>query len=156
MSIKSIGTWIGGAVLALAVAVLSAASAGNDERARVVGDMNVYLGVMAVDAIRAQPTVLYEEQMHGGIPKGENVYHVLVSLLDRGTGDRIEDATVTAKVAPLGLGGSTRTMEVMYSSGVICYCNWFEMTPGEHYHVSVLIERPGEAVQRTHFLFTPD
>jgi hypothetical protein len=156
MSIKSIGAWIAGVLLALAVAAPGSVNAGNLQRAQVVGNMNVYLGVMAADAIRVRHASLVEQDMHGGIPSGEDVYHVLVTLFDRKSGERIEDAAVTARVAHLGLGGTGRTLEVMYSAGVVCYCNWFEMTAGETYRISVLIERPGEPAQSTHFEYTPD
>jgi hypothetical protein len=155
MSIKSIAAWSAGALLALAVAIPGTANAGNQERAQVVGNMNVFLGIMPASSIRGQLVSLVEEEMHGGIPSGEDVYHVLVTLFDRSSGERIEDATVTARVAPLGLGRNARPLEVMYSAGVVCYCNWFEMTAGEPYRISVLIERPGEPERSTQFEYTP-
>lgn len=156
MSVKSVGAWIAGAMLVLAAAALGDANAGRLQRAQVVGDMNVFLGIMSADAIRAQPASHIEEQMHGGIPSGEDVYHVLVTLFDRKSGERIEDANVTARAAPLGLGASTQAMEVMHSAGVVCYCNWFEMAAGDAYTISVLIERPGEPARNTRFEYTPD
>lgn len=156
MFIKPIGAWLAGAVLALVVAVPDAPGAGNGQRAQVIGDMNVYLGVMSAGAVRAQPALHVEELMHGPVPEGDDFYHVLITLFDRESGERIEDATVAARVTPLGLGGPKRTMEVMYSAGVVCYCNWFEMTAGETYTISVLIDRPGEPVRHTQFKYTPE
>lgn len=156
MSIKPVTAWLSGVALALAVAVPAVASAASEERAQVAGDMKVYLGVMSADAIQAQPALHVEEEMHGGIPDGENIYHVLITLFDRETGERIEDAAITARVTPLGLGGSAHTLEVMYSAGVVCYCNWFEMADGQTYRISVLIDRPGKPVRRTQFEYTPD
>lgn len=156
MWIKPICAWLAAAVLALIVLAPGAAGAGNDQRSQVVGDMNVYLGVMSADAIRAQPAVHVEEQMHGAIPKGRHIYHVLVSLYDRASGERIEDAAVTARVTPLGLGGPARSMEIMYSAGVVCYCNWFKMAPGETHEISVRIDRPDEPVRQARFEYTPD
>lgn len=156
MSVRSVGAWSAGILLALAIATSGALNAGSLERAQVAGNMNVFLGIMPADAIRGQLADLMEEQMHGGIPSGEDVHHVLVTLFDRGSGKRIGDATVTARVAPLGLGGSARPLEVMYSAGVVCYCNWFRMTAGETYRISVLIERPGEPARSTQFEYTPD
>lgn len=156
MSNKSIGAFIAGVILAFAIAIPGSVDASNLQRGQVAGDMNVYLGVMSADAIRVRPASLIEQQMHGGIPSGENVYHVLVTLFDRDSGERIEDAAVTARVAPLGLGGSGQTLEVMHSAGVVCYCNWFEMASGETYRISVLIERPGEPAQSARFEYTPD
>lgn len=156
MFVKSIGARSAGALLALAVATCGTANAGSLERAQVVGNMNVFLGIMPADVIRGQLASVVEKEMHGGIPSGEDVYHVLVTLFDRDSGERIEDAAVTARVAPLALGRRARPMEVMYSAGVVCYCNWFEMNSGETYRISVLIDRPGEPERSTQFEYTPD
>lgn len=156
MSMKPVGAWFAGALLGLAVLAPASAGAGNEQRAQVVGDMNVYLGVMSVEAVRAQPALFIEEQMHGPIPEGDDVYHVLVTLFDRESGERVEDATIAAQVAPLGLGAPVRPMEVMYSAGVPCYCNWFKMTAGDIYRISVSIERPSQPVRHTQFEYTAD
>jgi hypothetical protein len=155
MFINLIRGLIGGAVLTLALATLGVADAGNEQRAQVIGDMNVYLGVMSAEAIRAQPALRIEEEMHGPIPQGKNVYHILVTLFDRKSGERIDDATIWAQVRPLGLGGRMRPLEVMYSAGVPCYCQWFEMARGDTYRISVVIERQGNLVQRARFEYTP-
>jgi hypothetical protein len=63
MFINLICGLIGGAVLTLALATLGVADAGNEQRAQVIGDMNVYLGVMSAEAIRAQPALRIEEEM---------------------------------------------------------------------------------------------
>jgi hypothetical protein len=155
MSIKSVGAWGAAALLALALATPATPNASSLEQAQVVGNMNVFLGVIPADTIRGQMASVIEEEMHGGIPSGGDVYHLLVTLFDRSSGERIEDATVTARVAPLGLGPREQPLEVMYSAGVACYCNWFEMTAGERYRISVLIERPGEPERRTQFEYDP-
>lgn len=146
-----------GALLAGLALLVPAVAAGDDlQRAQVVDGMNVYLGVMSAAAIRARPNLVAEERMHGGIPAGKDLYHVLVTLYDRATGSRIEHAEVHADVRPLGLSGTERDLEVMHSGGVPSYCAYFHMSSGETYRVLVSIARPGTTrVAHTQFVYTP-
>ncbi len=52
------------------------------ERARTVDGLDIYLGIISVAAIRAQPEHYAGETMHGGIPQGRHMQHVLVTLFD--------------------------------------------------------------------------
>lgn len=151
---KTIGAWLAGALLALTVA--GPATADDLQRMQAVDGMNVFLGVMPAAAIRAGMTGEVETAMHGGIPAGHDIHHVLVTLFDRESGERIENATVTARVIPLGLVGKAQPLEIMYSAGVACYCNWFDMPAGDTYRISVLIERPDRPAQRTQFEYMPN
>lgn len=49
-----------------------------------------------------QPTRHIEKQ-HGGVPRGREQHHLIVSVFDAKTGKRIENATVSARVGERAL-----------------------------------------------------
>jgi hypothetical protein len=143
--------------LMLALAVTLPASADDLTRMRAVDGLVVYLGVMPTETIRTHPVSYAEEHMHGGIPSGHNMYHVLVTVFDRATGERVSDAHVMARVAPLGLSGPRRTLDTMNGAGGVCYCNYFAMSGHERHRIDVVISRPdAPQPKRVTFLYQPE
>lgn len=131
-------------------------SAGHLERSQVVDGMVVYLGIMAAEVLREHPDQHPELQMHGGIPSGKDMYHVLVTLFDGSSGERITDADVKARVSPLGLAGPIKHLHPMSTAGAICYCAYFELSPTDTYVIRLKIRRPGvPGVIEAEFLHRP-
>ena len=128
---------------AAAAAVVAAPS--RDPNRRVVGNIEIHLGVMSAEAIGARyPKPAPPGAMHGGIPSGKEYYHVNVSLVDRKTASRIRNAKVEARVAT-PLVTETRALEPMGGADDLSYGNYFRMPGKEPYAITVRVSRPGVA-----------
>ena len=88
---------------------------------RTAGGLTIYLGVMPAEIIKGLPA------MHGAVPAGPHEYHVIVAIFEAGSGARVSDATVTAKVSGVGLSGPERTMEPMSIADTITYGGFFSL-----------------------------
>lgn len=160
MSRNGLNALFGALLVGLLVMFPTASLAGHLERSlersQVVDGLLVYLGIMGADVIREHPEQYPEHHMHGGVPSGKNMYHVLVTLFDGSTGERITDADVEARVSPLGLVGPKKELHSMITAGAVCYCNYFELSPTDIHVIRVEIRRPGvPGVIETEFLHKP-
>ncbi len=117
--------------------------AGDSERHLQVDGMNVYLGVI--------PAQLTSEKMHNSATSKEHNYHVLIAVFDSKSGARITDAKLKATVAPLGLGGHSKELEVM-PGDALSYGNYFVMHKPGRYRILVEIQR-GETTSMAHFVY---
>lgn len=106
--------------------------ADDSERHLQVDGMSIYLGVI--------PAQLTSEKMHDNASSKEHNYHVLIALFDSKSGERISDAKLKATVAPLGLGGHTKKLEMMHG-GALSYGNYFVMHKPGLYRILVEIQR---------------
>ena len=77
--------------------------------------------------------------MHGGIPRGEDYYHLNVSLYDSATGVPITDATVSATVSDPVMGGQSKNLELMAIGDSISYGNYFRITGLNPHTITVQI-----------------
>lgn len=112
---------------------------------KVVGGLEIYLGVMAAEALRAQHYgVDAESTMHRNIPRGKGYYHLNVSLFESGTQTPVSNAQVEARVAN-PLGGETKKLEAMVINQTVSYGNYFRMPGKESYTITLQIRRPGDA-----------
>ena len=73
-----------------------------------VSGMEVYLGLVSAEALRAYPRDAAERSMHGGIPSGAGRYHVNVSLFDAKTGTAIADAQVEVEIDEVGMTSESK------------------------------------------------
>jgi hypothetical protein len=106
---------------------------------KVVDGVSIYLGVVPAEIVRGHPKEHPEGAMHGGAPAGGEQYHVMVALFDAKTGQRINDAQVTAKVADV-----EKKLEVMNIANAITYGNFFPMSGRGPFRIVVQIRKPGE------------
>ena len=106
--------------------------ADDSERHVQVDGMSVYLGVI--------PAQLTSQKMHDRASSKEHNYHVLIALFDSKSGERISDARLKATVAPLGLGGHTKGLEMMHEDA-LSYGNYFVMHKPGRYRILVEIQR---------------
>jgi cytochrome c5 len=122
---------------------------------RAVGGMEIYLGVVSAEAVRAQnPKADAEATMHGGIPRGREYYHVNISLIDSVTKVEIADAQVEVTVDDPVMGRETKRLELMAVGERISYGQYFRMPGTDPYAVTVRIQRPGALpVYSTRFSF---
>jgi hypothetical protein len=112
-----------------------------DPNHQTVDGIDVYLGFIPAQNLRALPKDSPELSMHGGIPKGSGYYHVNVSLYDADTRAPINDAEVQMQFDWPGLTGPSIELESMRLDG--SYGNYVKPEPGTSYDVSLLIKRPG-------------
>ncbi|HSD53660.1 MAG TPA: c-type cytochrome [Burkholderiales bacterium] len=113
---------------------------------KVVGGMEIYLGVVSAESLRAQQQQRQGgavATMHGGIPRGKDYYHVNISLVDDATKADIADAQVEATVEEPGLSVQTEKLELMALEKRVSYGNYFRMPGKDPYSIEVRIWRPG-------------
>lgn len=139
------------AVMALALVLVLAAPGASfathsGQNATKAG-LTVYIGLMPAEIVRGHPPSHAEAQAHGGAPRGAHQYHVVVAVFDAGTGARIENAKVVARVSALGLAGSQKTLEPMKIADTITYGNYFDLPGSGKYQIVVEIERPQGAAK---------
>lgn len=80
--------------MALTLAPPETAVAADVSSSRTAGGITVYLGVFPAALIQGHPKEHPEPTMHGGIPRGEHAYHVMVAVFNASDGARIESADV--------------------------------------------------------------
>ena len=103
----------------------------------------VYYAVLPAEIIRGHPKQHPEAAMHGGVPGGPHVHHLLLGLFEAKSLERIVDAEVTATVGEVGLAGQQRKLEPFTVAGALTYGNYFDMLPRTDYRVTAEIRRPG-------------
>jgi hypothetical protein len=110
---------------------------------RLADGVAVYLGLLPAAIVRGHRRGHPEAIMHSGAPAGRHVYHLVVALFDAESGERIEDATVEAQVAPLALSGTTRRLEPMTIADTVTYGEYFTTRGEGRYRIALTITRPG-------------
>jgi hypothetical protein len=125
---------------------VTATSAAHPGMSQEVDGMIVHLGVTPTDRLVAHPELL--SKGHPAPPSGKDMYHLLVAVFDKVTGERITDAKIEATVTPLGLAGRTKSMMPGAPAGMVTYCNFFHLTSGDSYVVKVGIRLKGKQVAR--------
>lgn len=135
-------------VLSVAVALALILTAGTTwashygERMEADG-LIVQSGMMPSSLLREQAAGSGEGTMHGGIPEGSDYHHFMVALFDKDSGERIEDAEVTATLGQVGLAGKTKSLEPMELHDTVTYGNYFKMGKKGPYRVEVSIKPSG-------------
>lgn len=114
----------------------AAAPSGNSS---VVGDVQIYMGILPAELIRGHPPGHTENSMHGGRPTAHGEFHIVVALFDVRTGLRLTGADVSARVSEIGLAGSQKTLSPMQIAGAESYGNYFEMPGRGPFRISLTI-----------------
>lgn len=128
--------------IALSV-VPSAVLAHVGNEAKSAAGLKVDLGIVPAETIRSRPEEYAELRMHGGVPSGKSMYHVMVAVFDADTGVRITDAQVRARVEEVGLTSEDKKLEPMRIAGALTYGNFFRMAGQGTFRITVQIRRPG-------------
>ncbi|WP_436639380.1 hypothetical protein [Microbaculum sp. FT89] len=131
-----------------------AAFAADSSDYRVVDGLAIYYAVLPAEVIRGHPKGHPEAVMHGGVPKGKHVHHVMVALFDGKTMERVTDAQVTATVAEPGLAGRKKQLEPFTVADALTYGNYFEFSKLATYTIDTEVRRPGSSrVVKTRFAY---
>lgn len=133
------------AALAWGLIGLNAAAAADSRDHKTAGGLSVYLGVLPAAMIQGHPKDHPEEAMHGGTPRGRHAFHVMAAVFDDASGERIEDATVEARVMPLGLAGVTRRLQPMVIADTVTYGNYFTLRGDGPYRIRISVTPAGAA-----------
>lgn len=130
----------------------SAAFAADSSDYRVVDGLAIYYATVPAEVIRGHTKGHPEAVMHGGVPKGKHVHHVMVALFDGESLERITDAQITATVAEPGLAGRQKRLEPFTVADALTYGNYFEFSKLATYTIDIEVRRPGSSrVVKTRF-----
>jgi hypothetical protein len=108
----------------------------------VAGDTTVYFGVIPAEAIRAHPKD-YPRKIYGAPPSAPDQYYVTIAVFDSASGQRVDDAAVTARVATASESGRARALQPITIAGSRSYGNYFAMGGTGPYKIAVSVKRPG-------------
>ncbi len=103
----------------------------------------MFYGVIPSQVILGHPAEHAERKMHRGVPSGADQYHLIVSVFDERTKQRIVDADVSASISSAGLQVQRKKLEPMEFAGAVTYGNYFRMPQRATYHIVVEVSRPG-------------
>ncbi|MCL4799297.1 MAG: c-type cytochrome [Burkholderiales bacterium] len=117
-------------------------AANHDPYLRTVSGMDIYLGFVPAERMRAFAKGSEERSMHGGAPRGSDFYHVNVSLFDHLSKAPIKGARVELQVEDPGLTSETKTLEPM-TIGTPSYGDYFKMKGNTRYVITVRVRAPG-------------
>jgi hypothetical protein len=137
-----------GSVLGLALAVVlllfsTAAGAADSSGYQVIDGLAIYYAVIPAEIVRGHPKGHPEAVMHGGVPKGKHVHHIMVALFDSTGQERITDAQVTATIGEVGLAAKEIQLEPFTIAGALTYGNYVEVSELATYAIDLAIKRPG-------------
>ena len=123
----------------------SAASiADQSDTHKTVGGIEIFIGVMPAEVIRGRESAA-ETHMHGGVPTGSNLYHLVAALFDQGSGERITGAQVSAAVAEPGMAGQSKLLPPMTISDAVTFGNYFAMSDQRTNRIQLEIHMPGRS-----------
>lgn len=132
-----------GAQKAGAATKSAAATPGKPGGKRVtVSGMDVYLGLVSAETLRAYPRDAVERSMHGGVPGGAGQYHVNVSLFDAKTGAAIPDAQVEVEIDEVGMTSESKKLEPIVIHDTASYGNYFKLSGKTSYVIIVRVRKP--------------
>ena len=109
------------------------------------GGMDIYLGRVSAEQMRAYPAGSPEAKMHGGIPGGSGYWHVNVSVFDSASQAQVSGATVEFEYEQLGMGREKKTLEPATVAGATSYGAYVRLAPKASYNFLVRVTRPGSA-----------
>jgi len=132
-------------LLAFAAPMLGNAVAAEQRQPLKAGDLEVFYGVIPAETILGHPADHAERKMHDGLPRGAGQHHLIVSLFDARTRQRVTDANLRAQVTEPGLAPQRKTLEAMTIAGAITYGNYFRMSGSGPYRIEIEIIWPGSS-----------
>jgi hypothetical protein len=83
--------------------------------------------------------------MHGAQPPTDHSHHLIVAIFNAVTGDRVTDASVTARVTQPGFEPPEKPLEPMKIADTVTYGNFFDLAKPGVYRIRLSVTRPGSA-----------
>ncbi|WP_297185406.1 hypothetical protein [uncultured Porticoccus sp.] len=109
---------------------------------QVADGVAIYIGLMPAQVVQGHPAAHEESRMHGGVPGGGSPVHLVVTLFDDATGQRITEAFVKAEVVELGLTPQRKELEMMHIADTVSYGNYFSLRSEGPYRIRLKIRLP--------------
>jgi hypothetical protein len=135
------------ALFALALCSVITTAVAASGQAVVVNGIEVDYGI-APAAAMARAAVSNQSGTPGWKWFHAGSHHLVVSLSEVKTGQRISDATVVATVMPLGLAPTTKPLLPIQINNTITYGNFFDFSPSSGpYRISLNITRSSAGAQ---------
>jgi cytochrome c5 len=122
----------------------AAPAAASDPLHKTIEGMEVHLGVLPAESLRAHGGADAQKMLYGGVPGGKGYFLVNVTLRDSASKAEIRNAQVEARVANL-MSGETRKLEPATINNSVSYGNYFQMPGRDPYTVTLQIRKPGAA-----------
>jgi hypothetical protein len=92
--------------------------------------------------------------MHGGAPRVENSYHIVLGIFDQASGARITDANVVMRTSGPGHPGIVETpLEPMSINEDMSYGGYIALPDAAKYRLTFKVSRPGRPGATAAFLF---
>lgn len=132
---------INAGLTAIAYVIVSAIPAFAADYYKTTGSLAVYLGVLPGEMVQGHSREHPEGKMHGGVPSAKRLHHVMVAIFDTKDGSRVSDASVTARVAEVGLAPVEKKLEIMTIDKAASYGNYFSMGSPGPYRIDIEIRR---------------
>lgn len=120
-------------IFAIPLFVIPVAVAADSERHQLVGNVDVYLGIVPSQVAVEHPG------MHRRNRPNRHDYHVIIALYDHKTGLRIKKATVKATVSDSALTFEEKTLDVMHIYDALSFGNFFRMSVPGQYRIKIEI-----------------
>ncbi|GAB3380021.1 hypothetical protein [Azotobacter armeniacus] len=128
------------AVLALLFAFATAYADVLEQPVRKEG-LVIYYGVLPAELIVLQELDVPGTHMKPSSARGAGTHHVVIALFDEATGKRLSNASVQARVEPLGGAAQQKTLEPMQIAGTVTFGNFFRMDADMPYVIHLRIRR---------------
>ena len=136
---------------AVAMTVPGAGEAAEVRYRKTTGAYAVYLGIMPGELISGPAPEAGASPFQP--PSTKDTHHVMVSIFDL-HGRRITDASIGARVAPLGFSGVRKTLEASTALGAPVHAGFFPMPGRGPFRVDIEFSRPNvESARRVRFYF---
>lgn len=133
-------------VLAALFLPSSASQAGIIDGARTVDDLVIYLGVVPAAVSRGHQADHPERTMHGGVARvTTHDVHLVVAVFRKGNGQRVANASVTARVQSHGSGPRTVRLEPMTINRALSYGGYVSLANYENATITIAVTRPNLA-----------
>ena len=115
----------------------------NPEQPIQFDGLEIFFGFIPAEILRGHPRAHEEQTMHGGVPRGKGVHHLLVSVFAAKTRERMTNAVITGTVTRAGMATQSQKLEAMAFGGAVSYGNYFAMPEQGPYEIVVSVRRPG-------------
>jgi cytochrome c5 len=114
-----------------------------DPHHKVVSGMDVYLGMVTAESVRAaQSGTQAPGAARLDVPAGRGYYHLNISLADNKTQAPVTDAKVTVQVSD-GMTQQTRDLALVSANNAVSFGGFFRFDSGSAYNITTEIKRPG-------------
>lgn len=132
------------AVLALLLALPAAYAEVLEQPLRKDGLM-IYYGVLPANLVAPGDLTVADTHMTPGGARDAGTHHLVIAVFDEATGKRLANATVRARVQPLGGATQEKTLEPMQIAGTVTFGNFFRMDADMPYVIHLRIHRADSA-----------